>query len=172
MSYQPAGPGRHATGPAGPAAPGQVTEAGRGLGQEPAPGADQVQVIPSGGANVSGAEFHDASAGDCGDDGPVGCHDSQSLLDRSITSAAGSLRCPAERRVRDSQGIRRSRGLTWRPRARYSRHRHRRSRTRIRLPRRTGETIEVLRSEVAAAAERHAPTVLEIPIAAAVPPLL
>ena len=34
------------------------------------------------------------------------------------------------------------------------------------------ETAEVLRSEVAAAAERHAPAVLEVPIAATVPPLL
>jgi hypothetical protein len=70
MSYRPAGPGRHASGPAGPAA-GQVTEAGRWLGQEPAPGADQVQVIPSGEADTPA----DAGAGDCGDDGLVGCHD-------------------------------------------------------------------------------------------------
>ena len=34
------------------------------------------------------------------------------------------------------------------------------------------ETIETLRSEVAAAAKRNAPTVLEVPIAATVPPLL
>ncbi len=34
------------------------------------------------------------------------------------------------------------------------------------------ETVEVLRSEAAAAADRHAPTVLEVPIAATVPPLL
>jgi benzoylformate decarboxylase len=34
------------------------------------------------------------------------------------------------------------------------------------------ETAEVLQSEVADAAERHAPTVLEVPIAATIPPLL
>jgi benzoylformate decarboxylase len=34
------------------------------------------------------------------------------------------------------------------------------------------DTLDVLRSEAAAAAERHAPTVLEVPIAATVPPLL
>ena len=34
------------------------------------------------------------------------------------------------------------------------------------------DTLDVLRSEAAAAADRHAPTVLEVPIAATVPPLL
>ena len=34
------------------------------------------------------------------------------------------------------------------------------------------DTLDVLRSEAAAAADRPAPTVLEIPIAATVPPLL
>jgi benzoylformate decarboxylase len=34
------------------------------------------------------------------------------------------------------------------------------------------DTLDALRSEAAAAAERHAPTVLEVPIAATVPPLL
>jgi benzoylformate decarboxylase len=34
------------------------------------------------------------------------------------------------------------------------------------------DTLDVLRAEAAAAADRHAPTVLEVPIAATVPPLL
>ena len=59
-------------------------------------------------------------------------------LDRSATPAAGPFHRAAQRRVRNPQGIRRSRGLTGRSRARHPRHRHRLSRTRIRLPRHTG----------------------------------
>jgi protease I len=79
-------------------------------------------ILPGGAVNPDNLRQNEAAVGFVRDfvtsGKPVGviCHGPWTLA----TSAAGSLRCAAERRVRDSQGIRRSRGLTWRPRARYS----------------------------------------------------
>ena len=47
----------------------QVAEIGGWLGQEAAPGADEMEFLPPGGAHAPVAQFHDARAGDGGNDG-------------------------------------------------------------------------------------------------------
>jgi hypothetical protein len=47
----------------------QVAEVGVWLGQETAPGADEVEFFPPGGADAPVTQFQDAGAGGGGDDG-------------------------------------------------------------------------------------------------------